>query len=54
MIACQVNNDKNFAFLEFRSTEEATKVNQWNVSIVRVKGFISFVALIVVSLYNFS
>jgi len=25
VIACQVNNDKNFAFLEFRSTEEATK-----------------------------
>ena len=26
MIPCQVNADKNFAFLEFRSTDEATKV----------------------------
>jgi len=25
VIACQVNQDKNFAFLEFRSTDEATK-----------------------------
>ena len=30
VIACQVNNDKNFAFLEFRSTEEATKVSSLN------------------------
>ena len=30
VIACQVNNDKNFAFLEFRSTEEATKVRMWD------------------------